>query len=259
MEGKESARLFIHRCRLINSMPSHVRKRSRWVLGSLALIVLALTAAGAWSVWPRFFADPIDQGQQAYEAGDYAQAGELAREQLRADRDDSGALRLLARIAARRDDHETSQRLFKRIGPEAMEAEDFFLLALGLLEQGETELAWGALDLAESKDADHPETLFQIARLHLEADQADRAAEYADRLARLPDWEAEAKVMLGLARRARLDTASTAKALALALEIDIDNAKQLEGIWPIIEQLHEQDMIGDIKIIRPFSAIPVRQ
>ncbi|CAN5771234.1 hypothetical protein BH23PLA1_BH23PLA1_40670 [soil metagenome] len=195
-------------------------ERGRWFLGSMALLVLIASGVGVWWSWSGLSTDPIDPARLTYEQGDYDLASEIARERLRADRDDLDALRILARIAARRGEYASAQRIYQRIGADAMLAEDLYLLGVGLLSQGNDELAWGALELAESKGPDHPETLRELSRLHLEANHAEQAAGYAERLLALPGWEAAAGLLIGQAQRSRLDTAGAAEALTRAFQAD---------------------------------------
>ena len=198
------------------------RRHGRRVAGAAVLLLaLAATAAGAWWAWPRLFPGPVAQGLRAYDRGEWARAEELAKERLRSvDRDDLEALRLLARASARQEDDDSAQALYRRIGAEAMTAEDLYLLALGLLRQDQRELAWGALDLAESKAPRHPGVILELGRLALEENQVDRAEEYADRLADRPGWESPAALLLGRVQEARFDTAGAAEAYSEALAAD---------------------------------------
>lgn len=95
--------------------------------------------------YPKQAPNPANtNAQKAYDSGDWATAARLANQQLRTDRADQEAVRILARSSARegRDDIATS--LYEnRLGLRAMQAEDHFLLGRIIAGQGNSDLALG--------------------------------------------------------------------------------------------------------------------
>src|SRR5262245_55250257 len=89
----------------------------RFRLGSwpaIALILIGLVATAiAWSSFrPR--RSSLDLGLQAYKRGDWAEAADIARKQLREDAGNTEGLRLLARATARAGRDSSANALFAR-------------------------------------------------------------------------------------------------------------------------------------------------
>src|SRR5579864_2157358 len=193
-------------------------KRIRWGLG-LAMAAVLIGAGVCWA-WPRLFADPLQAGLAAYRQGNWQDASLLSRQRLNRDPNDPRALQLFARSSARLERDETAQSSYRRLGAAAMRAEDFFLLASGLLRQRKNELAWGALEMAQRIEPEHPETLHEMARLLTQKDEIEQAISIAGLLASVPGWEARGQVMLALLHKEQDDPDGVAAALKVALGHD---------------------------------------
>lgn len=114
-------------------------RRLGWIL--VALAVLVGTATAAWR-WFGPATDRLAQAQRAYQRGDWNQAADQARRWLRSAVDDAEALRLYARASIRLNRDEVGNAIYKdRLGPERMQAEDYYLVGLSLARLGRNETA----------------------------------------------------------------------------------------------------------------------
>jgi tetratricopeptide (TPR) repeat protein len=186
-------------------------------VGLVATVLAALGWLAAGRVRARA---PMDRPDSAYARGDWRGAAAGARAALQLRRDDRAALRLLARSAARLGRDDSAEAIYRRLGVAAMQAEDLFLLGRGLLRRGQVAPALAALGAARDADPDHPETLEALARHDIEAHRPIEATEAAERLARVPGWEARGAVLVGRLRLDAYDPAGAAAALADALRRD---------------------------------------
>ena len=186
-----------------------------------AAIVLTLIA-GAGLLWEksRLSGNSGTQLDSAYSQGDWEKTSALARERLKESPHDVRALRLAARAAARQDQDQKSIAIYERLDTGSKEAEDFFLLGRAFVRSGKIDRAFKAFEAAREKDPDHPEVLAGLAGLYLQSDRNDAAAACAQRLARQPQWEARAQLLLGTARSANHDPAGAAEALRRWAELD---------------------------------------
>jgi len=189
----------------------------RVLVGSLAI---AAIMAGGWWYVARPYLDPLAPGRSAYERGEWEEASKSASGRLKGAPDDREALRLLARSYARAGRDPAAQRIFLRLDPNSWQAEDFLLLAAGLLRQGRTEVAWNTLLNGWKADPSHPEVLERLARLSLDAGRPLQAAEYARRLADLPRRAARGGLMLAEALRDADEPGGEAAALEKAFRSD---------------------------------------
>jgi tetratricopeptide (TPR) repeat protein len=190
------------------------RIRQFWWL--MAFILLLIASAGL--VWGRYrlSADPKAELNSAYRRGDWKQTAALARERLKKAPDDASALRLAARAAARQDQAQKAVAIYHQLEQVAAgrkEAEDFFLLGRALSRLGQFDRAVEAYEVARSRDPDLAEALAVLAALYLRTDRNDAAEATARRLARQPQWEAKAQLLLGTALLAGNDPAGAARAL----------------------------------------------
>src|SRR5206468_743341 len=107
------------------------------------------------------------KGRSSYDRGDYVRAAAEARGRLKDDPGDREALRLLARAEARRGNEGLSGAIFDRLGPEAWQAEDAYLVAARLERVGEPDRARLLLRESTGREGgqDHPASLAALARL----------------------------------------------------------------------------------------------
>src|SRR6516164_3193313 len=111
--------------------------RSRWFLGLLVVITILGVGTGlAIRGHGDGGDDRLGRGVSAYHRGDWRAAEREARTILGTKSTDRGALRLLARAAARLGRDDSAEAIYRRLGTGFMEAEDLFLLGRGLLRRG---------------------------------------------------------------------------------------------------------------------------
>src|SRR5206468_1343846 len=128
-----------------------------------------------WRAWPRMFPDPLAQGLDAYARGDWRAASARAIEALDRAPGERRALKLLARSSARLGRDESAQGLYRRLGESAMGAEDYVLLASGVLRQRDDDLALALLQRAVAVEPGDPEAIEALARLLARKDQLEQA------------------------------------------------------------------------------------
>jgi len=181
----------------------HIRMR-RWWLGMIALATLLAIGGLCW-LWARPFAKPVGRGLDAYARGDWETAAALARARLKVAGDDAAALRLLARASVRLGRDSSAMSIYKRLGPQAMLADDLCLLGIALTRTGNHQGGLEVWEQAGSIDPNHAETLFELTRAYLAGDQLTKATETGRRLAPRPGWQARAESLLGRIQFARND------------------------------------------------------
>jgi formate-dependent nitrite reductase cytochrome c552 subunit len=196
-------------------------KRQR-AIAILAVASVVLIFGGAAILWgkTRFFPDRIAEAQAAYARGQWERTAEIAHRRLKEAPADPQAFRLAARAAARLDQDQRAIAIYHRLGDEALEAEDAFLLGRSLGRTGQIDAAFQSYEKARGADPDHPETLEALALLYLQNDRYRAAEEAAGRLARQPAWEAKASLILGAARAELQDPKGAAAALTRWLALD---------------------------------------
>src|SRR5262249_42729226 len=157
------------------------------------------------------------RGAAAYAAGDFSRAAELARQRFKAAPGDVDALRLLARATARLGRDTSANALFARLGPSAMEAEDLYLLGLGLDHAGQRDAAGRVWERALGPRPAPAETRARLLRREMPRTRLVQAAALATRLARQPGWEFRTALDLGMLRSELSDPAGAAAVLEQAL------------------------------------------
>ncbi len=189
----------------------------RFVLGLACLFMLAGVLFWVWrGARP---GDTLALGHSAYVRGDWQAASRIAREQLKAAPNDRDALRLLARSAARLND-KSAQALYRRLGSEGAEAEDYFVLGSALRHEGQEGPGMVAFERAKAKDPDHAETLNALTELYSSKTFYASAAVVARRLATRPGWEARGNWALGRLQIREHDAAGAASSLRAVLALD---------------------------------------
>jgi tetratricopeptide (TPR) repeat protein len=194
------------------------RRHLAWIAGLLT--ILAGGGAGFWWRESRGAPRLVVQARSAYSRGDWDGTARLARGRLKEAPDDEEALCLAARALARQDRDPAAIATYSRVELKRMTAEDYFLLGRALSRTGQDDLALKSLEAARAADPDRPEMLDELARVDFRRDRHAAAEAIAERLARLPAWEARAQLMLGATRAARRDAAGAARALRRAFELD---------------------------------------
>jgi tetratricopeptide (TPR) repeat protein len=198
-----------------------MRRGGPRIVWAVVLAGAAVLAAGVgWEIargWSREAADPVRRARALYEGRDWAGAADLVRRRLKADPGDAEALRVLARATARLGRDAAANGLFSRLGAEAMQAEDFYLLGVGLSHNRQTASAQRMWEKALAQDPDHAEALDALARAYAVGSRPDEAARLAERLSRRPGWELRGELIRGALLYELDDPAGSAGILARAL------------------------------------------
>jgi tetratricopeptide (TPR) repeat protein len=195
------------------------RKRNVFWFAVAGVALLGAVAAFRW-VKPRLFPEPTAEASAAYSRGDWERTSLLAHRRLKQVPEDPKALRLAARAAAHQDRDQSAIAIYSRLDVAMMDPEDFFLMGRALSQTGQIEAATKAFETALAGNPDHPPTLDFLCRIYYQTNRYFAAEEAAERLARQPDWEARARLMLGNARLELEDPRGVAEALRRWLELD---------------------------------------
>ena len=188
--------------------------RGRWPVSTMLVLGLAALLSSASFLWVRSRrpTNSLSSGLDAYARGDWVTASDWARERLKQASDDREALRLLARSSIRLGRDSSALSLYERLGPSSMLIDDLYLLGTALARAGNTKGSVEVWEQVLKADPDHPETLHEMIKMHLQASRFHAAAAAADRLARHPDWRNRADALMG---RIELNRDNPAKAAQL--------------------------------------------
>src|SRR5262249_41060882 len=107
--------------------------------------------------------------------------------------------------------------LFARMGADALQAEDFYLLGLGLSQAGRKEEARRMWIKALALEPARLETLEQLVKSSTEQNRLVEAARYAETLSKQPGWEFRGELNWGALLAEVGDPASSATVLGRAL------------------------------------------
>jgi tetratricopeptide (TPR) repeat protein len=185
---------------------------------AIALGVLAFSGLGwSWMSMSRA-SNWLGQAAAAYAQGNFRQASELARSRLKQAPEDQEALRWLARATARLGRDVPANALFARLGSSALQAEDLYLLGIGLSRAGQTEPAGRLWEKGLALEPDHAELIDQLMIRNRDQNRLAEAAHLAERLARQPGWELRGELELATFRAQMSDPAAAVRALRGALE-----------------------------------------
>jgi tetratricopeptide (TPR) repeat protein len=193
------------------------RLRYRWLITIGVVGSASLCVGWVWNHRRGHTVSPV-AGSAAYARGDFPRAAELARATLKKTPDDTEALRLLARSTARMGRHVPANALFARLGAQALQAEDRFLLGIGLRRAGQIDDATRVWEEGLRGDPNHAETIEQVIDVFMTRNLVAEAAELAERLARQPGWELRGELRLATLRAEMSDPESAAALLRRALE-----------------------------------------
>jgi tetratricopeptide (TPR) repeat protein len=193
--------------------------RRLFLMAGGLLLVAVLFGAVIWvRVKP---AKPVVvEGALAYHQGEWARAGELARRRLKAVPEDPEALRLLARATARLGRDAQANALFARVGEENLQAEDRYLIGLGLSRAGQGDASVRLWEQVVASDPERSEALEQLALAYTARNRFVEAAGLYERLSRQPGHELAAELSLGGLRAELNDPAGAAEILRQALSRD---------------------------------------
>jgi len=183
----------------------------------MTAVATLLAMGGLYWLWVRPSAKLVARGLDAYARGDWEAAAGLARARLKVAGDDVAALRLLARASVRLGRDSSAMSIYRRLGPQAMLADDLCLLGIALTRTG-NDRGLEVWEQARSSDPNHAETLFELTRAYVAGDRFTDAAETGRRLGSCPGWKARAESLLGTIQLARNDPAGAVAYWQLALE-----------------------------------------
>ncbi len=199
-----------------------------------SLLVLAIVSAlgAGWVMWrgglKPWLSELGDSGSsglaeaaRAYDGREWEKAAELTRRLLKSNPDDPETLRIYARASARAGRESTALAIYQnRLGTTPLQAEDFYVLGLSSARGGNLQAALDYWEKSARDRPDNPELLDNLARLLTRLQRLDEAAAKADRLTRVPSWEARGFLLLGEIRMLLDDRKGAARALGQALELD---------------------------------------
>ena len=216
-------------------MPGAVRGK-RWVPSAvIGSVLLAFVGCGFGlrAAWPLLFPDPLTQGGRAYDRGDWPAAARSAREILKVREGDPAALRLLARTSLRMGRDEPALAIYaRRIGKEAIQAEDFLLWGVAMRRRGQEDVALELWNKALEAEPVPAGTLDELIQLFCEKEIQTGTSEYlgrhpidqailaAERLRRQPGWASRADMMLGTIRASINDLPGAAESFRRAMGLD---------------------------------------
>ena len=194
--------------------------RNRWlVLAFAGSVFLAAAALGAvWWVKGHRRAGPLAQAHAAYEKRDWTAAERIAREQLKHDRGNADALRLLSRALFRQARDQPAVAISESLDRDAMTAEDHFLLGQSCVRSQKTALAIKLWQKAAQLDPNHIESRMALEQAFFRLDRLSEAAKEADALLAIPGRSALADLMRGQVFAQQSDPAAASAALERALE-----------------------------------------
>jgi tetratricopeptide (TPR) repeat protein len=168
-------------------------RKARHGLGKrvAALVLLAAAAASiafATRGAPGFLGSAwrLARGRAAYERGDWAESDKAAREVLKTDPKNQGALQLLARSLARSGRDERAIEVYQRLGPSALESQDYLLLGDGFSKLGQETLSISSWLNAERLAPGDPQLLARLARYYYEVGRPFEALSRSRKLASDP-------------------------------------------------------------------------
>jgi hypothetical protein len=163
----------------------------------VGLVVVAIAAGLAvWTPWRALRVDALGQATAAYAERDWAKAAAVARALLRAEPTNPGGLLLLARSSTRQRNDEAAEILYRRLGVEALQPEDFLLMARVLSRRGQAGPAQAIPAMARLKAPEFPEVLEAVFQAQLDNQGLIQAGETAERQLDKPGWEIRGMVTL---------------------------------------------------------------
>jgi tetratricopeptide (TPR) repeat protein len=207
---------------------THVGSRSRWVISAvLAALILAVAimANARWKKANRA-AELVEQGQAAYNRQDWPAAEAKAREQLKNDRQDPAALRLLGRALYRQQHDQAAAGIFERLGSDTMTAEDYLLVGQSCIRSEKVDLATKVWQKALRLEPDHFQSRVALEQTFFRQDRLSDAEREAQSLSTQGGHEALAQLMLGQICALQSDPAGAAQAFQRAL-VGVDEWKSM--------------------------------
>jgi tetratricopeptide (TPR) repeat protein len=169
-----------------------------------------------WNKWRRA-PDLLARGAAAYSHGHWNEAADLARRRLKAAPQDIEAVRLLARATARLGRDAPANALFARLGSDALQAEDLFLLGIGLDRAGRRGEAARLWEKAVRLEPDRAEVIDRLVGGYIAQKRLVEAAQLAERLAEQPGWELHGELAAGALRAELGEPTAAATTLKRAL------------------------------------------
>jgi len=196
-----------------------VRVTNRWFLLALscALVLAGVAWGRAWWSKSDRRATLLAQSRAAYNQRDWPTAQLKAFEQLKTDRDDPVARRLLARALYRQGRDQDAAAIFERLPPDTMEAEDYLLIGQAYINSQKTRPAREALQKAVALDPNHFEARVKLEQIFFRLDRLADADREAERLLAQPGREAAGELMRGQIRVQISDPAGAVGPLERAL------------------------------------------
>ena len=162
-------------------------------------------------------ASPLSQAALAYNRRDWPAAERWSREQLKQTRDDSGALRILARSLFRQGRDEPAAAVSQRVPQSAFEAEDYLVRGQALGRLNRPDLAMAAWRETLRLNPRASEARMLLATALFQHDRLSEAVPEARELALERAWESRADLLLGRILVQQADPVAAALAFERAL------------------------------------------
>jgi tetratricopeptide (TPR) repeat protein len=194
--------------------------RIRWLVLALASSVLLVGTGLGVVRWRKSHhrANSLAQGYAAYEHGDWAAAETIARGELRKNRDDPDALRLLSRALFRQLRDQPATAISEKLARDGMTAEDYLLLGQSCVRSQNVDLAIKLWQKAEQLEPKRVESRVALEQAYFRLDRLSEARKEADFLLALPGSEALAELMRGQICVQQSDPTGASEALVSALD-----------------------------------------
>jgi tetratricopeptide (TPR) repeat protein len=200
-------------------MPRVALRNRRLILTTTCALILGGFAAVGIR-WIRLSrpAGPLPKAIVAYNRRDWPAAEHWSREHLKQSRDDSGALRLLARSLYRQERDEPAAAVGERVPQSVLEAEDYLVMGQALGRLNRPDLAMAAWRESLRLDPHAGEARLMLAKTLFRLDRLSDAILEAKNLSVEGGWEARADLLLGriLVQHADPDAAALAFERALS-------------------------------------------
>ena len=193
--------------------------RNRRLISAILGAVIVGLATFVYLRWQKAdrTSELIEHGLAAYNREDWSAAEALAREQLKKDRQDPTALRLLGRALYHQQRDRAAAGIYERLGSDAMTAEDYLLVGQACIRADKVDLATKVWQKAVRLDPNRFESRVALEQTFFRLDRLSDAEREAQNLLKQGGHTALAELMLGQIRARQNDPAGAAMAFQNAL------------------------------------------
>jgi tetratricopeptide (TPR) repeat protein len=206
--------------------------RNRWLVPALACFAIVTSVALGVVGWIKTHhgAGALLRGQAAYDKRDWAVAEKIAREQLKQDRGNPDALRLLSRALFRQSRDQPAVAISESLDRDTMTAEDYFLLGQSCVRSQKSDVAIKLWQKTTRLDPNHVESRVALEQAFFRLDRLSEAEKEADSLLDVPGRAALAELMRGQIFSQKSDPAGASAAFERAVERPEEWASMVEPL-----------------------------